>query len=198
MQKNANQKIAFLPFILTNFSKPFKPTVCDLQHSLDQFTAECKAAGIRIITSESVAMVLSRKPVDCPLQVRNESLTKWVQVSRGLVHEWGDYGAGDWANNQSSGSGFAFALSHHCDKKRAEPEGKALDLPLSLCSFSSLCGHEGWAMTERMRSWIQAAEMGFLRRVAGISLGDKVRGAVVSEELRVALLLLCVERSQLR
>ncbi len=53
-------------------------------------------------------------------------------------------------------------------------------------------------MTERMRSWIQAAEMGFLRRVAGISLGDKVRGAVVSEELRAALLLLCVERSQLR
>ncbi len=53
-------------------------------------------------------------------------------------------------------------------------------------------------MTERKRSWIQAAEMGFLRRVAGISLGDKVRGAVVSEELQAQSLLLCVERSQLR
>ncbi|KAI3355759.1 hypothetical protein L3Q82_004331 [Scortum barcoo] len=31
-------------------------------------------------------------------------------------------------------------------------------------------GHELWVMTERTRSWIQAAEMSFLRRVAGRSL----------------------------
>ena len=46
----------------------------DLQHSLDQFVAECEAAGMRISTSKSEAMVLSRKPVDCLLWVGNESL----------------------------------------------------------------------------------------------------------------------------
>ena len=30
-------------------------------------------------------------------------------------------------------------------------------------------GHEGWVMTERTRSRIKAAEMSFLRRVAGVS-----------------------------
>lgn len=35
------------------------PSVCDLQHSLDQFTAECEAAGMRISLSKSEAMVLS-------------------------------------------------------------------------------------------------------------------------------------------
>ncbi len=39
-------------------------SVCDLQHSLDQFAAECEAAGMRISTSKFEAMVLSRKPVD--------------------------------------------------------------------------------------------------------------------------------------
>ncbi len=53
-------------------------------------------------------------------------------------------------------------------------------------------------MTERMRSQIQVAEMGFLRRVAGVSLKDEVRGSVIHEELDLEPLLLCVERSQLR
>ena len=49
-------------------------SVCDLQHSLDRFAAECEAAGMRISTSKSEAMVLSRKQVDCPLRVGNASL----------------------------------------------------------------------------------------------------------------------------
>ena len=53
-------------------------------------------------------------------------------------------------------------------------------------------------MTERMRSLILATEMGFLRRVAGISLRDRVRRSVIREELGVEPLLLCVEWNQLR
>ena len=47
------------------------------------------------------------------------------------------------------------------------------------------CGHEGWVMTQRTRSRIQAAEMGFLHRVAGVSLRDKVRSSVIREGLEV-------------
>ncbi len=42
-------------------------SVCDLQHSLNRFASECEVAGMRISTSESEVMVLSRKPVDCPI-----------------------------------------------------------------------------------------------------------------------------------
>ncbi|KAK3561994.1 hypothetical protein QTP86_023347, partial [Hemibagrus guttatus] len=35
-------------------------------------------------------------------------------------------------------------------------------------------GHELWVMTKRVRSRIQAAEMSFLRRVAGRSLRDRI------------------------
>ena len=41
-------------------------SACDLQHSLDRFASECEAAGMRISTSKSEAiMVLSRKLVAC-------------------------------------------------------------------------------------------------------------------------------------
>ena len=42
--------------------------------SLDQFVAECEAAGMKISTSKSEAIVVSRKPVNCLLCVGNVSL----------------------------------------------------------------------------------------------------------------------------
>ncbi|TWW69275.1 hypothetical protein D4764_18G0000810 [Takifugu flavidus] len=59
-------------------------------------------------------------------------------------------------------------------------------------------GHELWVMTERTRSRVQAAEMSFLRRVAGLSLRDRVRSSAIREELGVEPLLLRIERSQMR
>ncbi|KAI3368328.1 hypothetical protein L3Q82_008035 [Scortum barcoo] len=47
----------------------------DLQHVLERWlAAECEAAGMRISTSKSEAMVLDRKRVACPLQVGGEVL----------------------------------------------------------------------------------------------------------------------------
>ncbi|KAI3362816.1 hypothetical protein L3Q82_001863 [Scortum barcoo] len=46
----------------------------DLQHVLERFAAECEAAGMRISTSKSEAMVLDWKRVVCPLQVDGEVL----------------------------------------------------------------------------------------------------------------------------
>ncbi|KAI3360206.1 hypothetical protein L3Q82_014515 [Scortum barcoo] len=41
---------------------------------LERFAAECEAAGMRISTSKSEAMVLDRKRVACPLRVGGEVL----------------------------------------------------------------------------------------------------------------------------
>uniref|UniRef100_A0A3B4FLA9 Reverse transcriptase domain-containing protein n=1 Tax=Pundamilia nyererei TaxID=303518 RepID=A0A3B4FLA9_9CICH len=45
-----------------------------LQLALERFAAECEAAGMRISTSKSEAMVLSQKRVECPLRVGDEFL----------------------------------------------------------------------------------------------------------------------------
>jgi len=52
-------------------------------------------------------------------------------------------------------------------------------------------------VTARTRSWIQAAEMSFLQRVAGLSLRNMVRSSAIRRELSVELMLLHIERSPL-
>ena len=58
----------------------------ELQRSLYQFAAECGVAGMRIGTSKSEAMVLSRKLMDCPLWVGNESLPQVKEFVYLFVH----------------------------------------------------------------------------------------------------------------
>ena len=67
------------------------PSNDDLQLLLEQFSAECEAAGMKISTSKSEAMVLSRKRVDSPLQVGGEVLPqveefKYLGIFLFLVH----------------------------------------------------------------------------------------------------------------
>ena len=52
-------------------------------------------------------------------------------------------------------------------EERAQSEGEALNLPVPTLPYS----HELWLVTKRMRLWMQAAEMSFLRRVAGLRDG---------------------------
>ena len=53
-------------------------------------------------------------------------------------------------------------------------------------------------MNEKVRSRVQAAEMGFLQRISGLTLLDKVKSADIRESLNIESLLLRLERSQLR
>jgi len=55
-----------------------------------------------------------------------------------------------------------------------------------------------WVVTDRTSLQIQSAKMSFLRRVAGLSLRDRVRSSDIRRELRVDPLLLRVKRSKLR
>ena len=53
-------------------------------------------------------------------------------------------------------------------------------------------------MNEKVRSRVQAAEMGFLQRISGLTLLDKIKSADICESLNIKSLLLRLERSQLR
>lgn len=58
-----------------------------------------------------------------------------------------------------------------------------------------ICGHELWVATKRMRLQIQAAKMSFNRRVAGLSLRERVRSSDIREVLRVVPQLPQIERN---
>ena len=59
-------------------------------------------------------------------------------------------------------------------------------------------GHECWVMIERVKFRVQAAEMGFLRKVRGLSLLEKVKKTDIRRSLNIEPVLLLIERSQLR
>ncbi|KAK3506058.1 hypothetical protein QTP70_002984 [Hemibagrus guttatus] len=171
----------------------------DLQHALGRFAAECEAAGMRVSTSKSEAMVLDRKKVACTLQVGGEVLPQ-VEEFKYLGVLFTSEGRMDREIDRRIGAAAAVMRSMYRSvvvKKKLSRKAKLL-IYQSIYAPTLTYGHELWVMTERVRSRIQAAEMSFLRRVAGCSLRDRVRSSVTREELGVEPLLLHIERGQLR
>ena len=104
----------------------------NLKLTMGQFAAKSEAAGMKISTSKSEATVQKRERVDCPLPVVEELLP---QVGGVPKYFWSlftcELNIDSWIGFESD----ADTRPVHCDKERAEPEGKALDLPF--CLFSS-------------------------------------------------------------
>ncbi len=171
----------------------------DLQHALGRFAAECEAVGMRISASKSEAMVHSQKRVACPLQVGGVLLPQ-VEEFKYLGILFMSEGRMEREIDRRIGAASAVMRAMY----RSIVEKKELSRKAKLSIYRSIYvptltyGHELCVMTERTRSRIQAAEMSFLRRVAGRSLRDRVRSSVTREELRVEPLVLHIERGQLR
>ncbi|KAK3510172.1 hypothetical protein QTP70_026760 [Hemibagrus guttatus] len=175
------------------------PSSLDLQHALGRFAAECEAAGMRVSTSKSEAMVLDRKKVACTLQVGGEVLPQ-VEEFKYLGVLFTSEGRMDREIDRWIGAAAAVMRSMYrfvVVKKELSRKAK-LSIYQSIYVPTLTYGHELWVMTERVRSRIQAAKMSFLRRVAGCSLRDRVRSSVTREELGVEPLLLHIKRRQLR
>ncbi|KAK0145481.1 putative uncharacterized transposon-derived protein F52C9.6 [Merluccius polli] len=170
----------------------------DLQHLLDWFAAECKVAGMRISTSKSESMVLNRKRVECTLRVRDEILPQ-VEEFKYLGVLFTSEGRMEGEIDRQIGPASAVMRTLHRSVVKRELSRKAkLSIYQSIFIPALTYGHELWVVTERTRLRVQAAKMIFLRRVAGLSLRDRVRSSVIREELGVDPLLLRVERSQMR
>ncbi|KAK0132743.1 putative uncharacterized transposon-derived protein F52C9.6 [Merluccius polli] len=171
----------------------------DLQLSLDRFAAECEAVGMRISTSKSESMVLNRKRVECTLRVGDEILPQ-VEEFKYLGVLFTSDGRMEREIDRRIGAASAVMRTLHGSVvvKRELSRKAKLSIYQSIYVPALTYGHELWVMTERTRSRVQAAEMSFLRRVAGLSLRDRVRSSVIREELGVDPLLLRVERSQMR
>uniref|UniRef100_A0AAV2MQG6 ribonuclease H n=1 Tax=Knipowitschia caucasica TaxID=637954 RepID=A0AAV2MQG6_KNICA len=154
------------------------PTNQDLQHALGRFAAECEAAGMRISTSKSEAMVLDRKKVPCPLQVGGEVLPQ-VEEFKYLGVLFTSEGRMEREIDRRIGAACAVmrSLYRTVVVKRELSRKAKLSIYRSIFVPSLTYGHE---------------------LVAGRSLRDRVRSSVTREELGVEPLLLHVERNQLR
>ena len=167
------------------------PSSQDLQHVLGWFAAECEAAGMRISTSKSEAMVLDQKKVACSLRVGGEFLPQ-VGEFKYLGVLFTSEGRIERETDRRIGAAAAVMRSlYQSVMVNRELRRKAKRLIYwSIYVYTLTYGHELWVVTERIRSRLQAVEMSFLCRVAGRSLTDleRARGSVREREVWVSLL----------
>ncbi|KAK3509992.1 hypothetical protein QTP70_024336, partial [Hemibagrus guttatus] len=144
------------------------PSSLDLQHALGRFAAECEAAGMRVSTPKSEAMVLDQKKVACTLQVGGEVLPQ-VEEFKYLGVLFTSEGRMDHEIDRRISAAAAVMQSMYRSvvvKKELSQKAK-LSIYQSIYVPTLTYGHELWVMTER-------------------------------EELGVEPLLLHIERGQLR
>ncbi|KAI3368165.1 hypothetical protein L3Q82_007888 [Scortum barcoo] len=125
----------------------------DLQRVLERFAAECEAAGMRISTSKSEAMVLDRKRVACPLRVGGEVLPQ-VEEFKYLGVLFTSEGKMEREIDRRIGAASAVMRSVYRTvvvKKELSRKAK-LSIYRSIYVPTLTYGHELWVMTERTRS----------------------------------------------
>ena len=174
-------------------------TQSGLQQALDRFSDACSEAGMKISTAKTETMCLSRQSAQCSLQVDGIPL-KQTEKFKYLGVSFASDGRQNSELDSHIGKASAVARQLH----RSVVLKRELCTKAKLSIFRSVYvpiltyGHECWTMTERVRSRVQAAEMGFLRRICGLTRLDKVKSTVIRESLNIESLLLRLERSQLR
>ncbi|KAI3369123.1 hypothetical protein L3Q82_026082 [Scortum barcoo] len=137
----------------------------DLQHVLERFAAECEAAGMRISTSKSEAMVLDRKRVVCPLRVGGEVLPQ-VEEFKYLGVLFTSEGKMEREIDRRIGAASAVMRSVYRTvvvKKELSRKAK-LSIYRSIYVPTLTYGHELWVMTEKDKIMRIQAEMSFLHR----------------------------------
>ncbi|MGH2507006.1 MAG: reverse transcriptase domain-containing protein [Ktedonobacteraceae bacterium] len=175
------------------------PSQSDLRRALERFSLECEAASMRINVAKTETLVISRNPVQCTLHVSGVSLQQ-VEKFKYLGVLFSSDGSLDQEIDRRIGSAAAIMrqLGRGVIRKRELSNTAKLSVFRSIFVPTLTYGHENWVMTERTRSRIQAAEMRFLRGIAGLTLRDRVRSSAIREGLNIEPLLLRIERSQLR
>ncbi|TWW53400.1 hypothetical protein D4764_0262180, partial [Takifugu flavidus] len=150
----------------------------DLQLSLDRFAAACEAAGMRISTSKSEAMVLDRKKVECLLRVKEEILPQ-VEEFKYLGVLFTSEGRMEQEIDRRIGAASTVMRTLHRSVvvKRELSRKAKLSIYRSIFVPTLTYGHELWGVWALLR--------------------DRVRSSAIREELGVESLLLRVERSQM-
>ena len=170
-----------------------------LQHAINGFAAACDIARMKISTSKTEVLHLSRSPVQCSLQVGGVSL-KQVKKFKYLGVAFTSDGRQDEKLNVRSGNASEVMQAlHHSVVLKRELSRKAKPAVYKLVFVPILTyGHKSLVMTERVRSQIQASEMRFLRKIKGVMMFDKHRNTAIRESFHIESLLLRIKRSQLR
>ena len=154
---------------------------------------------MKISTNKTEIMCLSKHPLQCSFQ-RNGVTLQQTEELRYLEVTF----SSDSRQDNELDTRIRKASAVMCQLCQSVVLKRELCTKAKLSVFRSVFvpvltyGHECWVRTERVRSRVQAAKIGFLQKVRGLSLFDKVKSTDIRQSLNIEPLLLRIERSQLR
>ena len=154
---------------------------------------------MKISTTKTEVLHLSRNPDQCVLQVNGATLRQ-VEKFKYLGVAFTSNGRQDEELDTRIGKARAVMrpLQYSVVMKRELPIKAKLSIFKAVLVPILTYGHESWVITERVRSQVQGSEMRFLRKIGGVTLFNKVRSSEIRKSLNIEPLLLRIERSQLR
>ena len=159
----------------------------DVQYALDGFSDVSLNAWMKISTAKTEIICLSRHPVQCSFQTNGVTL-KQADKFKYLRVTFSSDGRQDKEQDTriAKASAVMRQLYRSVVLKRELCTKTKLSVSISIFVPILTHGHKCWIMTERVRSRVQAAEMGFLRKIRGLSLLDKVKIIGIRQSLRQA------------
>ena len=128
---------------------------------------------MKIGTTRTETMCLSRQPKQCSLQIDGVPLKQSEKFKYLGVSVTSD---GRQNSELDIRIGKASAVMRQLHRSVVPKR--------ELCTFRSVYapiltyGHECWIMNEKVRSRVQAAEMGFLRRISGLTLLERLKAPI--------------------
>ena len=157
-----------------------------LQYALDRFSDACLDAGMKINTTKTEIMCLSRHPVQCFFQ-ENGVIIKQMEKFKYLGVTFSNDARQD--NKLDTRIGKASAVMRQLYQLVVLIRELFTNAKLSV--FKSFFvpiltyGHEFWAVTKRVKSRVQTAEMGFLQKVRVLSLLEKVKCTDIRQSFNI-------------
>ena len=162
--------------------------------AFDRFATACYQVELKISAERPGYYVLSQ----CMQQVSGD-ISQQFEISKNV--EWCSRatvgrtrlirGSTDWWSKRSS----AWPLAFPCHKTGALKHCKDVSFKLVFIPILTY-GKKSWVMTERMLFQAQAAAIGFLRRVHGVTHRDKARSCEIRKTLNAESLLRIVRSQQ--
>ena len=159
-----------------------------LQQAIDRFSDACSVAGMKISTTKTETICLSRQPKQCFFQIDGVPLKqsfKYLGISF----------TSDGRQNSKLDTHIRKASAVMRQLHRSVVLKRELCTKAKLSIFRSVYvpiltyGHECWIMNEKVGSRVQAAKMGFLQRISSLTLLGKVKSADIRESLNIKSLL---------
>ena len=165
---------------------------------MEEFDAILTSWGLKLSCSKTKFAVIGREPdrvelnvngngidrVDC-FEYLGSKISANTKVDEEVFNRISKY-------SQNTGALYPLLRNIHV------PRRVKLLIYTSILKPILLYGSETWALTERLKNKLQAAEMRTLRLIYGITKRDRVRNVEVRRQLGVDPLILEIEKSQLR